>query len=183
MIFKEAVMKADRDKVKKVFMQLYPKYKHNIEGYMEVFDKLRNMLPEPEEEFKSIIILVDWIDPSVESDEGLSHIIEDEEGYYMVHGYEPGKEVFWAIQYSPWKNWLAWEADQRFIMMNGVERYVAHCLWEMTWTGFTEEEIEEEVNRINTSIEEAEKAIKEGREEAFITWDELKERLGLNDLE
>ena len=148
MLFKDAVMKVNKEEVKESFVKLYPTYAHNVDKYLSVLDKLKAM--EPAAEAGNLIVAVDWYEP----DTGWEEIEDETEGSYRVHGFEPEKETFWAIEYSHWNNWLAWQADERYILLHNIADYIAHCLWEITWAGFEEDDIEKSVNLIFDRTEE-----------------------------
>lgn len=137
MILKDVIVRADEDKVREAFLKLYPNYVKDIEEYIKVLNKLKKI--EPKFTGENIIVTVDWYEPE----------FEEENGSYQTHGYEPGAEVFWAIGLSPWSKWLGWQADERFMMIRGDAEYIAHILWEMTYYGFTEEDVNEFAEELN----------------------------------
>ncbi len=149
MIFKELIHKVDREKVKESLSNLYPDdSKKNLEEYLGMLDKLKEMRPDlviRHSSDRSMIIAVDWYPPEFEF---------EEEGHYRVHGYEHGKGIFWALEFSPWKKWLGWKVDERFIMIHGEADYVAHCLWEMSYNGFTEEELQERIDLLDGRVDD-----------------------------
>ena len=166
MKFKEAVMQADADKVAEVIKKEYPDQIELIEDFKKLLEDLKNMEPAAKEE--DITVAVDWAEP----EEDL-----ETEGHYRVHGYEPGKDLFWSIEVSPRDQWLAWKADKRFIMMNGVDKYIAHCLWEMTFCGFEQADIDEFISEIGQRVEDV-----KDTEVKIMSWKEAKETLNLNEL-
>jgi cell division septum initiation protein DivIVA len=72
---------------------------------------------------------------------------------------------------------LATETTNNF---NELE-IIAHCLYEMTFCGFNEEEIKEQFDTINDSIEEYKNMTEEEKNENTITLDELIRRIDEGD--
>jgi len=54
---------------------------------------------------------------------------------------------------------------------------IAHCLYEMTFIDYNEEEIKEQFDKINDRVEEYKNLTKEEKKEKTITLDKLKRRL------
>jgi hypothetical protein len=65
---------------------------------------------------------------------GVSGIAEDGEGFGLM---------FW-----PWSEWLGSEIDEETLAMLKPHEIVAHCLMEMTFSGFTEEDIKEHLDEL-----------------------------------
>jgi hypothetical protein len=47
----------------------------------------------------------------------------------------------WALDFVPWNKWLGSEVDAISLVGFGKAEIAAHCLWEMTFYGYTEEKI------------------------------------------
>jgi hypothetical protein len=88
-------------------------------------------------------------------------------------------EVSYAIEMTPWNEWLGMEIDQE--TANNVELtradIVAHCMWEMTFFGFEEEKIQEILNDLNEKSEEIKNMSEEDLKKNTISLDELKEKI------
>ena len=136
MLFKDAIMQANKMNVIEHLEKDEKVRPEDLDKYIAVFEHLKTKPPIHSDD--DITVAIDWGEPE----------FDGEEGYYRVHGYQPGESMFWGIEYSSWGKWLGWKADERFIMMNGVDKYVALCLWEMTWGGFTEKDVEGKVGLI-----------------------------------
>jgi cell division septum initiation protein DivIVA len=68
---------------------------------------------------------------------------------------------------------LAPETTEKFSDLD----IIAHCLYEMTFIGYNEEEISEQFETINDRVEEYKNLTKEEKEEKIISLDELERRL------
>ncbi len=148
MIFKDVIDSVEIDKVREKFISLYPDYVDNVDKYMDVLKKLKEMEPQKDKNSLDMVVAVDYYEPEFDEDEVV--------GSYRVHGFDENSEIsyFWAIEYSEWSKWLGWKADKRYISIYGKDAYVSHCLWEMTYGGFTEDEIQGKVDDIKGRDEE-----------------------------
>lgn len=127
---------ADHD----ILAVLEPIEPNNIVGYKEVLTKLRTMTP-----LTSDITV--HIEPWLQKD------VEDHQ-YYDVYGHEKGSDVPLAIEFTPWREWLA--MPYRVVDCDLTEaQIVAWCLWEMTWAGWDPEAIEEHLEEIVELKDEA----------------------------
>jgi hypothetical protein len=166
MKFGEIVKSNNWLSVEMVLLSLYPDEKKNLSGYEEVFNKLRVLQPKKTD----ISILVSW-----EKDDF------DQTDYVNVSGYynNPDENTniltnSLAIEFTPWNEWLGMDIDQITLKTFNELEIISHCLFEMTFVGFEEEEIQAEMNRINDSVEEIKNMTEEEKEEKLKSWDDLK---------
>lgn len=152
--------------VEMVFLKLYPDEKKNISGYEEVYYKLRVLQPKETD----ISILV-----SCEKDDF------DQTDYVNVSGYynNPDKNTYeltnsLAIEFTPWNEWLGMDIDQNTLKTFNELEIISHSLYEMTFVGFEEEEIQAEMDRINDTVEEIKNMTEEEKKEKMKSWDDLK---------
>lgn len=83
----------------------------------------------------------------------------------------------YAIEFLEWGKWLRMDlAPETTTKFSDLE-IIAHCLYEMTFIGFDEEEIKEQTYSINDSVEEYKNLTKTEKEEKTIALDELIDRL------
>ncbi|MDD4176802.1 MAG: hypothetical protein PHY58_06890, partial [Bacteroidales bacterium] len=137
-------------------------------GYKKVFEELLFMHPEDSE----ISIVV-------------AHQKDDYDGeeYVNVSGkYANPKseeeEFSQAIEFTPWNKWLGMEISQESLQHFSELEIISHCLYEMTFVGFEEEEIQKELNSLEKSIEEYKNMTDEEKKANTISLEEL-----LKDLE
>lgn len=154
--------------VEAILLQLYPDEEKNISGYKKVFEELLFMHPEDSE----ISIVV-------------AHQKDDYDGeeYVNVSGkYANPKseeeEFSQAIEFTPWNKWLGIEISQESLQHFSELEIISHCLYEMTFVGFEEEEIQKELNSLEKSIEEYKNMTDEEKKANTISLEEL-----LKDLE
>jgi len=95
-----------------------------------------------------------------ENEDGFTIVIdlvgEDEEKYYNVSGLKSDEGILYSLMYTDWEEWLGFEVDEELINTMNFSEITAHCFWEMTWRGWTKEELE-----YNLAIQEKGKEIQE----------------------
>jgi hypothetical protein len=134
------------DDIKKALIENYPNQTRNIEGYEKVFNELQLMTPVARTN-ENWQLDVHMVNP----------LFEDEEPYMDVSGLwlnstEP--EQHWALEFTPWEEWLSIFVNKQQVETLGKETYVAHCLWEMTFNGFEQETIQDKINMLDESEKE-----------------------------
>ena len=79
-----------------------------------------------------------------------------------------------------WEKWLGMDvAPETLYNFNELE-IIAHCLFEMTFCGYEQEEIQEQFDSINRTVEDYKKMTGEEKEEKTISLEELKKKLDKN---
>jgi len=148
-------------------VNLYPDQAKNIEGYFNIIAELLDL--EPDFEGAGTMRIEVY------------HVIQewdfcDDDDYIGVHGIDPnavldeftgmkGEDIGWAIEYTPWEEWLAMEVtctcptDER---TDTPEKLLAHILFEMSWAGFTQKEVQNQKDEIMRRKDEVDEAIENG---------------------
>ncbi|NHK30025.1 MAG: hypothetical protein FK730_01650 [Asgard group archaeon] len=130
MILKELVKKFDWNSLEKRMEELYPRMKENLSKFENVLDTLKKMDAQKPEENITIII------------EDFSKEREGEEiTWFEVTGFDPENEYYYGISMMPWEKWLGMEINPDSIKNYSLEDLLVHILWEITYYGFTQEEI------------------------------------------
>jgi len=159
MKFKDLIDKYKWDDVYSTFIQLYPDQEKNIEGYKRVFEELRTLKPV---ETKMCIVIEDVFDEydkeyyaHVSGKDGTLNKKSDPERFKDD---EVGnQEVLYAIEFTDWAEWLAMEIEQESLSKYSELDIIGHCLWEMTFYGFTQEKIKKQLAQLEKETEEAKK--------------------------
>lgn len=159
MKFKDLIDKYKWDDVYSTFMQLYPDQEKNIEGYKRVFEELRTLKPV---ETKMCIVIEDVFDEydkeyyaHVSGKDGTLNKESDPERFKDD---EVGnQEVLYAIEFTDWAKWLAMEIEQESLSKYSELDIIGHCLWEMTFYGFTQEKMKKQLAQLEKEAEEAKK--------------------------
>lgn len=165
MIFKDLLLTVEWLPVRYYLMEGYPETTsmEQTGRYEELFYSLQEREPDVQRE-DCYTIEVDYV--FEEHSVGQS-------GYFHVNGRKPGCEDAYALELSPWAEWLGWNV--RISPGMPEAEFVAHCLWEMTFFGFEESRIEEQRRILMERADEARAG------EKWLTTDEVRQRLGLLD--
>lgn len=116
--------------------KLYPKHKHNLAGFKKVFKEL-STIELFDHQKKLLIELYACYDQ------------HEDEYYTAVHGVTPKKlGNNYAIEFQPWREWLGMEIFPSTLNNYSEIDIICHCLWEMTFCGFSQDDIEKAVDNI-----------------------------------
>lgn len=84
----------------------------------------------------------------------IDHIIDDDEfecsDYYNVYGYYFGEH--YALEYNEFESWLGMKISNELLDKYSYEFIVVHCLWEMTFCGFSNDDIHNRIKEIEERI-------------------------------
>lgn len=139
MTLKTLIEKHTWQAIASVFLKTYPKAEENMAGYQQVFEKLSEM--ESETTGMSIIVKTetdddeDYVDVS-----GLNIHPKTEEDHYPQ-----------GLELTPWKQWLGMEISNESLKEFSEQEILVHCLYEMTFEGFSEDAIQKTSERIEKS--------------------------------
>ena len=156
--------------IQMVLLRLYPDEHEFIDQYENVVNELKVMQPVP----GKITINVEWV-----------HDTYDDTNYVDVSGFytNPAERTneytnSLAIEFVPWNEWLGMTIYENSAKNFSELEIIAHCLHEMTYAGFEQEEIQSEIAKIHGIKEEYENLSTEEKEKRSYTFDELKEKFG-----
>ncbi len=133
----ELIHSLDKDEVLDKLKELYQGPGEDLEGYQEVWEKLKVMQPE---------------NTTISVQITKRQYFLDGQDYIHVSGIKPNDPQTYAIKYVPWEQWLSMEITTD-LNLTDIEK-VAHCLYEMTWAGYNQETIAEQIEEINDRVEE-----------------------------
>lgn len=145
-LFKDIVQACTFRNIKKSLLVLYPDQKRNISGYKNVFETLQLLRHRKNKEGMKIHI---------------EKIGRGKNSYFSASGIcaEEGDHQSYALEYTSWSKWLGYEVDQATLKKMPGEEIVAHCLWEMTFMGFTQTRIRRRLATLKKRVKDA----KEGK--------------------
>ena len=157
-----------------VFSKIYPDQISYLENYETVFNQLKILKPK----CSSIYIII-------------KNVIDefDNEKYVSVSGYDNLKvsasknkiKESLALEFTPWAEWLGMSIDQESIKSFSSLEIICHCLDEMTFMGFNQKEIDDELQKIRKTAEDFKRMTKEEKEKNSMTLEELKRKYKYND--
>ena len=130
-------------------IKLYPNQIELINDYRNVFEKLQYLKPEAND---MLIVLTEYLE-DFEENSDVENKYVDVSGRKLVIE-ENSITNSYAIEFVKWEKWLGMElAPETLENFNELE-IIAHCLFEMTFFGYEEEEIQEQFESINDKIED-----------------------------
>lgn len=131
--------------VELILVDLYPDQEKGIKAYKKVFHKLREMTPN---ESDIQIVLEQCFDEET-----------NEESYVDVSGQKPVADNFnvtesLGIEFVPWSEWLGMSIYPGALKEFSELEIISHCLYEMTFFGFDEEKIQEQISSWENTIDD-----------------------------
>jgi len=158
--------------VKLTLEKLYPDQSECWDDYEKVFHQLQTMQPKE----SNTTIEVTWVRDDF-----------DNTDYVNVSGYytnpdERTNELTnsLALEFTLWEEWLGMPIDKKSLETFSELELIAHCLNEMTFAGFEQEDIQAEMDSINKIADDYDKMTPEEQKKNTYTWEEVKEKLGIN---
>ena len=159
-LFKDYLLECDRNKAIQFAADKHEKkYRKNArEGYKYLFELLLKKTNR-KSNFKIEVHYVKDNKPK----------IDDFEPYYHVHGISIKDSEPWAIEFTSWSVWLGseltWDkGTDKIVKERGVEFVIGECLWEMTFMGWRESQIQYKIRRMNKAIEDIKSEKVKGKE-------------------
>ena len=171
MTFKNLLQKHSWLSIAHILLELYPDEEKNISGYQDVFENLLMMQPK---DFDVAIVLThckddfdgeEYVDVAGKN----KHPKTEEEAYSQ------------AIEFTPWKEWLGMEIQPKSLDQFSELEIIAHCLYEMTFVSFEEQEIKDEIQRMEKDIEAFKNMTDEEKKANTTSIDELLKNLNEDD--
>ena len=145
--------------VEYTLIELYPDEETSVNAYEMVYDMLSTM--ESAETDMEIVILEQTREgkdnkPFIEVSGRKKFNLRSKGGFprNIKHKYG-GKQ--YSLEFTPWNEWLRMEIDPSVFTQYSELEIISHCLWEMTFISFDENEIREqerELRRVAENIED-----------------------------
>jgi len=155
--------------VKLTLESLFPDQNNLMDDYERIFESLRFM----EAEETNLTIKVHLVNDDF-----------DDTSYVDVSGYntspEDNTDEFshsLAIEFTPWQEWLGMSVDTDSLHNFSELEIIAHCLNEMTYAGFEQEDIQAEIERIKKMADNYTNMTPEEKRQNTYTWEEIQEKL------
>lgn len=129
MTFQDLLYKLQWEYIEATLMTLYPDQEGNAQKYLGVYHELTDLSPDKSDFMIGI---------AVEEDE------DDGTKWIDVFGIDltnPDCKDTYALEFIPWSQWLGMEIDTKVFDEFTEYQVAASCMWEMTYLGFTEEEV------------------------------------------
>ena len=146
---KEVIMSVTWNRVKESLIRAYPKERDNLSSYAKLFSDLKEMEP-------------------VRGDIEIK--IEEVDEIVTVYGMEPGGQSV-SIEYTPWNEWLGFPISKDTANSYTRTGIVIHSLFEMTWNGFDESQIQQDLEELKNTVKKIKAMTPEEKKAAFVTID------------
>jgi hypothetical protein len=143
MKFKDLIDKYAWDDAQAALLRLYPDEEKSIEGYQQVYEALRSLSP-AETKMRICIesVTSDLDGETYEDVSGKDGRTRREASPEVDWNDEQGnKEESFGIEFTDWAEWLGMEIDAETAARYSELEIIGHCLWEMTFFGYTQEKI------------------------------------------
>lgn len=184
MKFKELLSKTEWEDIEKILFEKYPDVSDCIDGYKKVFISLLELIPS-QTYFRICIKNVfdkDFDDKPYVAVYGKDGILNKELPDFKLMNEEQeslfaNSEVEYAIEFVAWEEWLGMEMDKETLQNYSISEIAAHCLWEMTFSGYDQAAICEQRNELNRIAKEIGDMSDEERKERLIPWEKIQEDL------
>lgn len=143
--FKSLINKVDFELVWKEFLTFYPDLSYRRDKYSQIYKFL--LSKEPEDNIDVMVIHIDRQDyEDFTNKEDCRLELKETEIVdigYRVHGRSNSAEWsgYWDISPEKWGNWLGYFIHDKLLEFLTIEKITALCLYEMTWHGFSENEV------------------------------------------
>lgn len=122
----ELIAQVTWEQVEAEMLRAYDDAQRNMPGYRQVFSDLQGMKPQDSE--LEIII---------------EHVTDQDESYFHVSGRPISEEgESYSLMMCPFEEWLGMSIGKETLASMPYPEIMAHCLWEMTFIGFSQEQRE-----------------------------------------
>ena len=133
-------------------LKFYPEDKKYLVNYQQVFDFLKTR---PVTKAKMNLCI------EVRKDK------YDGKCYWDVYGNNGtkdsnGRNIRYGLEFDSWEQWLGMEIDQATQQAFSEQEIIAHCLYEMTYVSFSQENIKKEAQRISQEMGNFEQSLLSG---------------------
>jgi len=151
MKLKEIIKVTNWGNVSRAFLQNYPDQDKLIEGYEMVYQKLKAKSPTTSK--------MELICGKGEA------ILKGDEPFHEVYGVdgtkrEDGELEKFSLGLTSWSKWLGSSISESTLSKYSKEEIISHCLFDMTFHGFTEAEIKKARKKLDNSIKDHESRIR-----------------------
>lgn len=128
----DLIKKHPWEEVETALVRLYPDHESELPGYHRVYEKLKTLVPVPSDLRLSIQLV--YSEHTREFEIELKCI-----GPAQKAG---GSGSLFALELTPWANWLGMEIHAKTLQDFSEDDILAFCLYQMTFFGFTQEDIQ-----------------------------------------
>ena len=164
-IFKKLLKSVVFDDVWSELNKVYSMKDEAFETYFKVFNQLKELTPEPNHDNFRLVVArgEDALEPGT--------------FIFDIFGIKLGDNDRYALELSPWKEWLSFEVIEKCIEAYGAASVVAHSIYELTFFGYDVAAVEANTKKEIEILRERHEEIENGTAE-FVSWDEVCKDIG-----
>ncbi|WP_446787514.1 DUF6557 family protein [Macellibacteroides fermentans] len=168
MIFRDLIKSVVFDDVWEELNKVYSMKDGGFEAYQRVFNQLKELMPELNDDgFRLIVARVeDKFEPG-------TFIFE-------VFGIKPGDKDHYALELSPWEEWLSFEVIEKCIEVYDAAAVVAHFIYGLTFFGYDVSDVQANIKREIEILGERQEEIENGTAK-LISLDAVRKNYGFID--
>ncbi len=158
--------------VKMVLIKLFADQEDFMDDYQNVFNKLQVISPLP----SNITIDIESVHDTYDNSQYV-----DVAGYYTNPANRNDEYTnSLAIEYTPWNEWLGMPIDENSLKIFSELEIISHCLNEMTYAGFEQEDIQSEMDKMRAIKEEYNNLTTEEKKKRTIPLEDLEPKCDID---
>lgn len=145
---KDVLRESDFESAFTELLKSFPNEERSREKYKEVYHKLLKLKPRKTHNLSDLFIDVD-----------------NEDGYFDVYGRHPcgNSNVRYGLEFCPWRDWVSMFITQSTLDKFTPNEIVGACLYEMTFDGFSNQQVQAARDRLIKNFEELKEQVKNGK--------------------
>lgn len=170
--------------VKAALLWHYPATQEGMEDYRQVFSRLREM----DKVASPMRIVLHQVSREGREEKPRTDVTgrdgtlnrELKDFQYLAQPVDPAyanAEVSYSLVYTPWEQWLGMDIDLQTLQDYTAAQVAAHCLWEMTFYGYEESQVQAERDELQRRVDALEAMTEKERKERLIPWEQVRKEL------
>ena len=146
----ELVCNCDWANIRSAILRLYPDDRKNMSGFESVFQRLQVLTPA----ITNMRIVLEEVLDDDENERytdvcGKDGTLKKEENPEVFKDDQIGnQEVSYGIEFVEWEEWIGMDIDPGSLLKYSAADILGHCLWEMTFYGYTQEAIRKQAKQL-----------------------------------
>ena len=184
MTFLELLESVGWPETKAILLWSHPEVAESLDDYRLVLAKLRKLVPI---EGNMRILLKETIregpddEPFIEvvGRNGQLNRDQCDFKYFQdsVDAEYANAETDFSLSLEPWEHWLGMRIDAGTVDEFAAPQIAAHCLWDLTFHGFEQWQVQETMDEIKRRVDEIDAMTEEERKEKLIPMEEVMRKL------
>ncbi len=157
-------------------LELYPDQNEIIDDYKTVFESLQTITPVNDE---MLIVLTKYDCDNDLEEKGIKSTYVDVSGRKVISDPDSITDSY-AIEFVKWEKWLGMTIAPETIDNFSELEILANCLYEMTFCGYEEDEIQEHFDSMKKTVDDYKSLTDEEKKDKTISLEEIMNKLNKN---